>query len=661
MRFLLSFMLLIATVVASAGDVTYTTNDRTGALNSIAITGQTDNTMNWLMKTDGSQYVWVKDNYGWGLGYMTVNGKRTAWATPYATSAKGTVRYKAGDIDITVVRTLKKGELTETYTFTNTGKTQARLTNIGIYTPFNDNYPDSKTCMTARCNTHIWAGGSAAYVEAQRMDGHGEGIALMTVRGSVSDYDIWERDRTKGGSNSRGVIALAPADTVLKQGAKMVLEWRIFTYSDHEDFVNKMLSNGGAMAVADKYVYEKGETAIVRLVSAKGTIQTKHVSMQKPGEQRVTLNYAKGKQTWADLLCVSSVENLISKRIDFIMDHQQMNNPSDPRYGAYMVYDCDGDSIYLNTDARRSSDTNDGRERLGMGVLLAEWQKTHPSQKIMRSLEKYADFVRTRLQDTDFTTFSSYKREKKIRGYNYPWVADFYFRMYDITRDKKYAEYGYRTMRAFFRRFGYGFYAIGMPVTQSLRVLQETNMTEQRDTLLADYCKTADVFVKNGLNFPGHEVNYEQSIIAPAVQFLCEAYLATKQQRYLEGVRTMLPALEGFAGHQPSHHLNGIAIRHWDGYWFGKKQTFGDTFPHYWSTENASTYYYYALCTGDTSYRKRAMETVMGNLSLFAEDGKASCAFLYPRMINGEKAHYYDAFANDQDWALVQLLLVNGE
>ena len=31
----------------------------------------------------------------------------------------------------------------------------------------------------------------------------------------------------------------------------------------------------------------------------------------------------------------------------------------------------------------------------------------------------------------------------------------------------------------------------------------------------------------------------------------------------------------------------------------------------------------------------------------------------YPRRVNGAPAHYADAYANDQDWALMYWLLVN--
>ncbi|AZQ39116.1 hypothetical protein EJ357_41500 [Streptomyces cyaneochromogenes] len=32
-----------------------------------------------------------------------------------------------------------------------------------------------------------------------------------------------------------------------------------------------------------------------------------------------------------------------------------------------------------------------------------------------------------------------------------------------------------------------------------------------------------------------------------------------------------------------------IAIRHWDGYWFGTDRPWGDVFPHYWGALTATT------------------------------------------------------------------------
>lgn len=38
--------------------------------------------MDWIMKTDATQYPWVTEKYGWGLGYLTVNGERKEWQRP---------------------------------------------------------------------------------------------------------------------------------------------------------------------------------------------------------------------------------------------------------------------------------------------------------------------------------------------------------------------------------------------------------------------------------------------------------------------------------------------------------------------------------------------------------------------------------------------------
>ena len=44
------------------------------------------------------------------------------------------------------------------------------------------------------------------------------------------------------------------------------------------------------------------------------------------------------------------------------------------------------------------------------------------------------------------------------------------------------------------------------------------------------------------------------------------------------------------------------------------------------------------------------------NLASFSPDGRATCAYLYPRRIDGIPGRYADAYANDQDWALVAYL-----
>lgn len=167
--------------------------------------------------------------------------------------------------------------------------------------------------------------------------------------------------------------------------------------------------------------------------------------------------------------------------------------------------------------------------------------------------------------------------------------------------------------------------------------MKENGFTAEADTLLNDFKSMADVFCENGPNYPTSEVNYEQSIVAPSIIHLLNVYMLTGDEKYLKGAESQLPLLESFSGKQPSFHLYDIAIRHWDGYWFGKDRIWGDTFPHYWSTLSGIAFRLYAKATGKQEYTERALNIFRNNLCLFTEDGRGSCAFIYPDKVNGQK------------------------
>lgn len=658
-------------------------NLQNGSISQLKIGGDVYG-MDWLLRTDETQYPWVKENVAWGLGYFTLTqgheSVKKEWSKPVEINHEGTeVVYREGCVSIRVSRIFTDEGLTEIYVLSNEGKEPISLYDIGIYTPFNDNYPGAEECIRARTNVQVWNGESAAYVNALRMGGFAPHLGLVLTEGAIKSYEIWERGAQKGNSQYRGVLALNLPDLYLKSGNSYSVAWNLFPHNGNEDFKQNLLKQGSTLVSSDKYVYQKGETARVVMqtalplenctarlngvpvpVSRMNGRYVVETQLMQPGEVRVDFFYGNGKQTHADLLVISSEKALLEKRVDFIRTHQQMNRQDDPRFGAYMIYDNEGDSIYLNdTPNCNPVDRDEGAERVGMGVLLAKQYRLTKNDALKESLLKYARFLREKLQTDDYVTYSSVDQTNRNRGYNYMWVADFYFQMYQATGDRNFAVDGYQTLQAMFRQFGYGFYAIGIPVLVGLESLEAAGMKKEYKKLLADFKKTGDVFVQNGLNYPKFEVNYEQSIVAPAVQFLSQLYLVTKEQKYLDEVKRQIPVVEAFNGFQPSYHLNEVAVRHWDGYWFGKREMFGDTFPHYWSTVTAAVYYYYALCTGDRSYQERAENIVRNNLCLFFEDGKASCAYLYPYKIDGVKGQFYDPYANDQDWALVYYLLVN--
>lgn len=85
-----------------------------------------------------------------------------------------------------------------------------------------------------------------------------------------------------------------------------------------------------------------------------------------------------------------------------------MTNAADARYGAFMIYDCEGDRIYPNdTPNCNPVDRDEGAERTGMGVFAAKYciAKHSKDKRLIAALEDYARFIRTKLQDPDYKTF----------------------------------------------------------------------------------------------------------------------------------------------------------------------------------------------------------------------------------------------------------------
>ena len=205
-------LIITGTHEVSAQKILYTQDEDGKTLNSLRIQGDKEK-MEWLIKTDGSQYAWVTQLYEWGRPYYDADGY----------------------VAVNVERRMDGDDLVETYTFANNTAKDISLKNIGIYTPFNDNYPDADICMTQRCNVHVWAGGKAAYVNAVRMNGKGPHLGLMVTEGEITDYEVWEHAYSKGSSNFRGVLALCPPDTVLGKGERYRLSWRIFSHNGDFD------------------------------------------------------------------------------------------------------------------------------------------------------------------------------------------------------------------------------------------------------------------------------------------------------------------------------------------------------------------------------------------------------------------------------------------
>lgn len=376
-----------------------------------------------------------------------------------------------------------------------------------------------------------------------------------------------------------------------------------------------------------------------------------------PGEHLARLK-TEGGETILRLFATPAPMTLIQSRVLFIVRHQQRLAPGTPLDGAYLIYDnSTGQQVYETV-----ADHNAGRERVGMGCLVARFLLTKPdpavAAEVRASLDRYYGFVNRELTDDGGVVYGDVGRRDAGRLYNYPWVAELHVLMYQVTQDPACLHRFVRTIQSLYGRGGTGFYCIGLPIREGLTQLQQAGMTSDYETIKRDFARHADTLAANGINIPSFEVSYEQSIVSPAVQILLETYLVTHQEKYLSAAKTLLPLMDAFNGRQPDYHLSDVAIRHWDDYWFGKSRQYGDTFPHYWTTITAVALHDLAQATDDPAAQSRAEKIVANNLCLFQPGGQASCAYVYPLTIDGNPGQFFDAWASDQDWALDNYLIV---
>lgn len=575
----------------------------------------------------------------------------------------------------------ENGEIEENYIFENVSDAPlfVQKKDVSIYVPFNDSYEKAEIGLEKRCNAHLFVAEDCSYVMALRQGGRGPHLGLVLTKGSLSGYGV-ERDFSNR-SEDRGDFVVYPKLGDLDPGEKKTVSWKLFWHQGKDDFYARLLREDGFLLVqAKQMTCFKGETfeftvstgneetagqvrvsfgktmmpasEIRKEDTTQGSVYHVHFlyPAEKEGEYRFAIE-AGGKQTHALFYCSASVEELLARRCRFLAEKQQYKKEGSPLDGAYLIYDAEENGLYYS----HTPDHNGGRERLAMGVIMAQYLQRHPEDLVcMESLNRYESYVYRELYDEQTgVVYNDIGRNNDWhRLYNYPWMATFQMELYRLKKEEHYLLDAFRTMMAYYQAGGEQFYAIGIEAYELKQLLEQAGLKTQTDAFVQAFLQHADQICRMSIHYPTSEVKYEQSIVAPAVSCLLQAYQISGETKYLEEAKKQLALLELFNGRQADYHLFETAIRHWDGYWFGKYRNYGDTFPHYWSALTGEVYARYAQITNDASYREKAKASIRGCLNLFFADGTASCAMVYPDTVNGKSAHYYDPWANDQDWAL---------
>lgn len=553
----------------------------------------------------------------------------------------------------------------EKYIFTNISCNELFFASdrIGVQMPFNDNYEDAETCLTKKCNTHIWCGENSSYVMALRMGASELNVGMCVTNGSISGYTQVTPAYAK---NDRGDFILNFTPFSLLPGESYEFSHEMFVFSNRVDFYDKIREyknfidvtmNHQTVFCGEKLVlkaksFDKIKSYSVSKgdVSVRGKVLTVEYISDEPGEVRFDIEI-NGVKTHALVYISPKLDDLIEKRIEFIVDKQQYHKQGSRLDGAYLLYDNETESVYFNNMV---ADHNASRERLGMGIVIAKYLQKHKNAKFYNSLMEYTEFVFREFADWEsgqvYDTIG--KDATQVRLYNAPWVCVFCCELYNLTSDREYLEVMFRVMKHYYENGGDKFYPNGISIAEPVKLLKKAGLNELSDSLYSYAKQHTDNMISFGGKYPKHEVDYEQTIVTPAVTFMLQLFELTADKNYLDNAKLHCENLVRFDSLAPDYHLYETPIRHWDDYWFGKEQTFGDTFPHYWSVLSGWAYFLMGKADKSKTYIKMAEDNIRNCLCLFTPEGRGYCAYLYPFRIGQKKGKIFDAYANDQDFAL---------
>ncbi len=646
---------------------------------------------------------WVPQNKQWGLGFVTSGHNRVAIDNCKETSVSGNravsvyslsfedTRFACvwdGDmkksrtkrnLTVTVTRELRDDGLYEYFEFKNNSPKYAVLDEIGIYSSFRDTYKAGADSLCRRFNQHICVCGDLSFTEAQRQNANGKNACMITLEGSFKTYQIEEQNT----SNVRGVIALVSKDIRIASGESVRYGRVITDCRDRNEFCEKLCAYTGC-PIADYGVMtlQKGEKININ-VKKRGSLseirmdgetlsEKNGVYSYTPGEKGICEGIIKygGRKASITYNITDNIKTLMEKRAAFIVKNQQLNDKSDPRYGAFMPYDTEEERIYKSEDIENIyhsiPDRNEARERHAMGAFLAIYSRLYGDTGYLPALERYRDFMLRCIVDENGDVWDCYLKQRgekyykndivlvqreldmRSRKYNYAFATPFFIEMYLLTGDKAYADTALKIMARYYETNKTpGF----MPDVSELKLeTANADALNKINAVKKGVLNVVNEIKKTGGDYAADEVEYEHGTPSGRFKFLTEYYLREKDDSVLGIIGDELSRTLSFQGNQPHFNQNGIPVRHWDAFWFGKYELWGDTMPHWVGCQSAGGFCNYYLMTGDKKYIDMAKKIFMANFGLINKDGSAYNSYIFNEKTNGRQAGRYDPLSNDQDW-----------
>lgn len=631
------------------------------------------NEMNWCSAKGHWGKIYKRDRDLGRRVFEELDGRKMEFVSVEINESNSVAVYKSDNLEITVTRYFDdEDNFRENYRITNISNTVVCINcdNFGIETPFNEQYVGADECMIHHCNTHIWCGHNVSWVNALKMGASDLNLGLYLTKGSLECYSLEHASE----DNLRGIFILEPESRLLKSGEEYDIEWTMFWHKSTDDFFAKLSDYNSYINIKSVHytVFENEEIefkinsklAGKPIVTLNGDVvectkaDVGYLVKYKPlnignYKFKVTID---GVNTFVNFIVKTNFSDLLEKRVNFIIDNQQCLDPESPLYGAFLVYDNDIDAMYFDY---MNPDHNACRERMNIALMLMKYLQKKDNPKVRKAIDIYFEFVfREFYEETTGEVFNTIgKNRDQLRLYNAPGAMLLFCEMYFVTREEKYLNHIMVLAEKYYSIGGEKCYANGLAIGKVTRAFREAGRTDDLNRLIELFGMHVDHIISIGTSYPPHECVYEQSIVTPAVTHVAEmGLLCNNKEHYRKEARIHLECLKRFSGMQPDCYLNEIAIRFWDGYWFGKSMLVGDTLPHHLSVLTARAYLAYGQLSGEKEWIERAEECIRNCMSLIDDDGRGSAAHIYPRMINGRRGNFFDPWSNDQDLVLYDAL-----
>lgn len=616
---------------------------------------------------------WHSSDHQWGSGHVITSTGASRWSAPATLdiesddqqwSSTATHHLDVG-IDLTISR-VGSGSLTERYVFTNRTAEPIELTSVGIQTPYADLYENAAEALDRSVHAHIFTGGSWAWALAEPMSGVGPSLGLIVRTGELWGYSVESRNRNTS-SNARGHLVLHVTDAARNPSAfggqpairlapeeSYELAWDLAWYADVGSFTTATRAPARfstLSAAVGTPIRIRSELPVSspdpRLTIDRDGLDTV-VSCGEVGSYSIDL----GGQARTEIAFHQPLRETVEARAAYILQHQRPTERAGILANAFVPVDTQN---RLTQPANGWSDWSDGSERIGMAVVLQlARNRGWLGRDADDALTAWAEFARRNLVDAEGTPHRGSHDMTGPRLYDSSWLTEFFVARAEHTRDLEDLDLAYRIVCRAFELGASGFLAIGFSenCTALADALDAAGLKDRAGEVRERLIGSARYFLAQGHHLPAHEVAYEQSIVAPLINLFIDAFALTGGAEFHDAIVERLPWLLAFGGPQPHARLNGVAIRHWDGYWFGTRRQWGDIFPHYWSALTSTVLLRLPESIRTARTDALAIAVLRANMSNYNGDGSATCAFVFPTAIDGAPAHAADPLANDQDWHL---------